>query len=564
MAATLGYWDIRGLAHAIRLLLEYTGAPYEDKQYSPTGEGPDYDKSQWTNEKEKLGLDFPNLPYLIDGQTKLTQSNAILRYIARKHKMAGESEEEIQRVDMLENQVMDFRLAFARICYSPDFEKLKPEYLEQLPGKLKLFSQFLGDRKWFAGEKLTYVDFLMYDLLDQHRMFAPKCLDQLKNLKDFLDRFEALEKIAAYMSSGRYMKAPRQHPASGPGCAAGRFSAVHVPGAAASAVQTSAPRLRPPLGVCGAGIWASPRAEQPEPASPQSPIQIKHPWGRVYGFGRCGPFNTPPPNWVVLGSRAPRRADYKAAAAPWSGLPGTCSSWSSRVKHQEKHRTAPHRTMPVVLGYWDIRGLAHSIRLLLEYTGTTYEDKMYSCGEAPDYDKSQWINEKEKLGLDFPNLPYLIDGKIKLTQSNAILRYIARKHKLCGETEEEMLRVDMLENQAMDFRMSLVMICYNPDFEKLKPGYLEQLPGKLKLFSQFLGKRKWFAGEKITFVDFVMYDILDQNRMLEPKCLDQFQNLKDFLDRFEALEKIAAYMSSSRFMKTPINNKMAKWSNQKK
>ncbi|TFK00724.1 C-Jun-amino-terminal kinase-interacting protein 4-like [Platysternon megacephalum] len=189
--------------------------------------------------------------------------------------------------------------------------------------------------------------------------------------------------------------------------------------------------------------------------------------------------------------------------------------------------------MPVVLGYWDIRGLAHSIRLLLEYTGTVYEDKMYSCGEAPDYDKSQWINEKGKLGLDFPNLPYLIDGKNKLTQSNAILRYVARKHKLYGETEEEMLRVDMLENQAMDFRMSLVMICYNPDFEKLKPGYLEQLPGKLKLFSQFLGKRKWFAGEKITFVDFVIYDILDQNRMLEPKCLDLFQNLKDFLDRFE-------------------------------
>ncbi|XP_050812413.1 glutathione S-transferase Mu 1-like isoform X3 [Gopherus flavomarginatus] len=220
--------------------------------------------------------------------------------------------------------------------------------------------------------------------------------------------------------------------------------------------------------------------------------------------------------------------------------------------------------MEVTLGYWDIRGLAHAIRLLLEYTGTAYEDKMYSCGEAPDYDKSQWINEKEKLGLDFPNLPYLIDGKTRLTQSNAILRYIARKHKLCGETEEEMLRVDMLENQAMDFRMSLVMIAYNPDFEKVKPGYLEQLPEKLKLVSQFLGKRKWFAGEKITFVDFLMYDILDQNRMFEPKCLDQFQNLKDFLDRFEALEKIAAYMSSSRFMKTPINNRMAKWSNQKK
>ena len=28
-------------------------------------------------------------------------------------------------------------------------------------------------------------------------------------------------------------------------------------------------------------------------------------------------------------------------------------------------------------------------------------------------------------------LPYLIDGAHRLTQSNAILRYIARKHNLC-------------------------------------------------------------------------------------------------------------------------------------
>nr|XP_026654246.1 glutathione S-transferase Mu 5-like [Zonotrichia albicollis] len=132
-----------------------------------------------------------------------------------------------------------------------------------------------------------------------------------------------------------------------------------------------------------------------------------------------------------------------------------------------------------------------------------------------------------------------------------------------GETEEEILRVDMLENQIMDFRMSLVMVCYNPDFEKLKPGYLEQLPGKLKLFSNFLGDRKWFAGEKLTFVDFLMFDVLDQNRIFEPKCLEPFKNLKDFVERFGALEKVAAYLKSSRFQKMPINNKMAKWGNKK-
>ncbi|XP_054404044.1 glutathione S-transferase Mu 1 isoform X4 [Pongo abelii] len=191
--------------------------------------------------------------------------------------------------------------------------------------------------------------------------------------------------------------------------------------------------------------------------------------------------------------------------------------------------------MPMTLGYWDIRGLAHAIRLLLEYTDSSYEEKKYTMGDAPDYDRSQWLNEKFKLGLDFPNLPYLIDGAHKITQSNAILRYIARKHNLCGETEEEKIRVDILENQTMDNHMQLGMICYNPEFEKLKPKYLEELPEKLKLYSEFLGKQPWFAGNKITFADFLVYDVLDLHRIFEPKCLDAFPNLKDFISRFEVV-----------------------------
>ncbi|KAM9110159.1 glutathione S-transferase Mu 3 isoform 3-T3 [Megaptera novaeangliae] len=196
----------------------------------------------------------------------------------------------------------------------------------------------------------------------------------------------------------------------------------------------------------------------------------------------------------------------------------------------------------MILGYWDIRGLAHAIRMLLEFTDTAYEEKRYTCGEAPDYDKSQWLDMKFKLDLDFPNLPYLMDG---------------------GETEEEKIRVDMMENQIMDFRMQLIELCYNPDHEKLKPRYLEQLPGQLKQFSLFLGKYSWFAGEKLTFVDFLTYDVLDQNHIFEPKCLDEFPNLKAFMCRFEALEKIAAYMQSDRFLKMPINNKMAQWGNKR-
>uniref|UniRef100_A0A3B4A9N3 glutathione transferase n=1 Tax=Periophthalmus magnuspinnatus TaxID=409849 RepID=A0A3B4A9N3_9GOBI len=180
------------------------------------------------------------------------------------------------------------------------------------------------------------------------------------------------------------------------------------------------------------------------------------------------------------------------------------------------------------LAYWDIRGLAQPIRLLLEYTGTCYEEKFYTCGEvnAEFLNLDYWFTQLPTM----TRLPYLEDGDRKITQSNAIMRYIARKHNLCGETEDEKVRVDIIENQAMDFRNGFVMLCYM-DF--------------------------------ITFVDFIMYELLDQHRMFRPCCLNNFKNLKDFLDRFEGLDKIKAYMKSNRFIKTPVNNKMAKWGNKK-
>uniref|UniRef100_A0A2K6G3E1 GST C-terminal domain-containing protein n=2 Tax=Propithecus coquereli TaxID=379532 RepID=A0A2K6G3E1_PROCO len=74
---------------------------------------------------------------------------------------------------------------------------------------------------------------------------------------------------------------------------------------------------------------------------------------------------------------------------------------------------------------------------------------------------------------------------------------------------------------------------YSLSQEKLKPEYLEGLPETLKLYSQFLGTRPWFAGDKITFADFHAYDVLERNQMFQPKCLDAFPNLKDFMARFE-------------------------------
>lgn len=59
----------------------------------------------------------------------------------------------------------------------------------------------------------------------------------------------------------------------------------------------------------------------------------------------------------------------------------------------------------VILGYWNFRGYGQVARLLLAYTEANWEDVTYDQSNRTE----SWHNkEKHSLGLEFPNLPYLI------------------------------------------------------------------------------------------------------------------------------------------------------------
>jgi glutathione S-transferase len=64
---------------------------------------------------------------------------------------------------------------------------------------------------------------------------------------------------------------------------------------------------------------------------------------------------------------------------------------------------------------------------------------------------------------------------VKLTQSSAIIRYIARKHKLDGATEEEKQRVDLMEGVAGDLKGPFTGMCYNPNFVSRKYSVLYEI-----------------------------------------------------------------------------------------
>jgi len=200
----------------------------------------------------------------------------------------------------------------------------------------------------------------------------------------------------------------------------------------------------------------------------------------------------------------------------------------------------------------------------LHYKEVEFDDKLYQIGPAPEFQHPEWVADKQTLDVDFPNLPYYIDGDIKLTQSITILRYLARKYDLIGENETQTLRIELAEQQAIDLRMSMIRVVYfNPNYEKDREEYQKKLPGLLTQFGKFLGANKWIAGEKLTYVDFLLYDVLDFNRLFDPKSFEGTDIVNQYLTRFEAIPQIKAYMSSGKYKKLPCFAPIASWGGQK-
>ena len=76
---TVGYWGIRGLGAYVRMTLEAAGVSYNNKLYT-TGE------DWFGQDKPNSPVLLPNLPYYIDGDIAVSESDSCVRVAARLHK----------------------------------------------------------------------------------------------------------------------------------------------------------------------------------------------------------------------------------------------------------------------------------------------------------------------------------------------------------------------------------------------------------------------------------------------------------------------------------------------
>ena len=203
---TLGYWKIRGLGQQIRYMFAYLNVPFEDKQYEFGGTQENVDRTQWTDAKFLLGLEYPNLPYLIDGDTKLTETKAIMKYIAKKWKpeLLGSSAAELGRIEMLSAHCDDLKKESTVPCYTTGDSN---QIVETVRPILQKLADCLENSKWLAGDNLSWLDFQFAENLDLLDKISEGLLFQeFPRTQEYFEAFTNLPGLSEYWQT--CMKAP--------------------------------------------------------------------------------------------------------------------------------------------------------------------------------------------------------------------------------------------------------------------------------------------------------------------------------------------------------------------
>ena len=214
------------------------------------------------------------------------------------------------------------------------------------------------------------------------------------------------------------------------------------------------------------------------------------------------------------------------------------------------------------LCYWGIRGLAQPIRLALEHAGARYDDVRIDAGAADSDDYKQvWFRAKPQVGerVPFPNLPYLLDGDVRISQSSAILRHVGRAHGLLGDgTAAGAARVDFVLDQLVDFDNAFTGTCYR-NWAARDDYFEHKMRPALAQFESLLGDERFFAGAAPSVADFKAYEAFDKCAIAAPGCLDALPKLGAFVARVAALPRVAAYLASERCIARPLNNPHAQF-----
>lgn len=114
--------------------------------------------------------------------------------------------------------------------------------------------------------------------------------------------------------------------------------------------------------------------------------------------------------------------------------------------------------------------------------------------------------------------------------------------ELLGTTPQERAQVEMLWGILKDIKMATVIPMFNKD--TVLAEHLSALLPKIEPVAAFLGEKTYLLGDRLTYVDFFLYEmIISWDWLTESKLYEddegKFKNLKPYMDRIYSLQGIS-------------------------
>lgn len=215
------------------------------------------------------------------------------------------------------------------------------------------------------------------------------------------------------------------------------------------------------------------------------------------------------------------------------------------------------------LYYFDIRGLAEVMRLLFAASKTDYEDfrfpiSMTTPGDFSTVVREEFDKAKEagELKAGMGKVPMLEVGGVKVGQSKAIERFVAKKVGMFGANDIQSAQIDALCSNVIDIKDAYKAAKEAGKDDKeaaMKKWFDETLPEWLAKVEACLPEAPgpWLVGDKMSLADVTYYYFL-----LDPKCFfDDTEGAKKALATCPKLDAACQAVLQDPNVATWVNEK---------